>query len=146
MYNMKEKQIKVLKVEPFKAPEVVTIENTLESLQAAVDGLIQITYPWRDNACIICNDEGKYLGMELNRALYEGEEPCQKESESNKRGEIYDIIAGTFLITGISDRDGYQHSLTEKQIQAYTERFKYPERFLKYLKNGTPAIIAMPVK
>ena len=146
MSDMKEKQIKVLKIEPLKAPEVVTIENTLENLQAAVGGLIQITYPWRDNACIICNDEGKYLGMDLNRALYEGEEPCQKGNKNNQTGEMYDIIAGVFLITGISDRDGYQHSLTEEQIQAYTERFKYPELFAQQIKNGRPIIVALPIK
>jgi len=146
MSNMKEKQIKVLKVEPLKAPEVVTIENTLESLQAAVGGLIQITYPWRDYACIICNDEGKYMGMKLNRALYEGEEPCQKERENNQIGEMYDIIAGPFLVTGLSDEDGYQHSLSEEQIQAYTERFKYPEWFTRQIKNGKPTIVAVPIK
>jgi hypothetical protein len=36
---MKEDNIRVLKVEPQKEPEVVTLKNDLESMQEAVGGL-----------------------------------------------------------------------------------------------------------
>ena len=40
----KEPEITVLKVEPGKAPEEVTIPNTLEAMQQMVGGLIEIVY------------------------------------------------------------------------------------------------------
>ena len=67
----------------------------------------------------MCNDEGKILGMPLNRALYD------------LRDEIYDIIAGDFFICRApADSDTFT-SLTDEQIDNYMERFRYPEEFVK---------------
>ena len=61
---MKEKEIKVLMVEPGKTHKVTTIKNELESLQDAVSigaderGLIEIITISED-VCILCNEEGK---------------------------------------------------------------------------------------
>ena len=58
---MKEKEIKVLMVEPGKAPSVTTIINELSSLQKAVSvgadyvGYIEII-GIDDNVCILCNE------------------------------------------------------------------------------------------
>ena len=65
---MKEDNIRVLKVEPQKEPEVVTIKNDLESMQEAVGGLIEII-DLSETACVICNEEGKLNGLEGNRSL-----------------------------------------------------------------------------
>ena len=72
--------MKILKVEPEKAPEIVDMEGTLEALQAAVGGYIEAVYPWEDPVAIICNDDGKFNGMAPNRALYDADD------------EIMDII------------------------------------------------------
>ena len=85
--------MKVLMVEPGKSPYETEIEGGLESLQAAVGGDIQATYPFDDLVGLICNDEGKLLGMPLNRALYDDE------------GHLYDIVAGNFLIVGLGEED-----------------------------------------
>ena len=61
--------MKVLMVEPGKSPYETEIEGGLESLQAAVGGDIQATYPFDVLVGLICNDEGKLLGMPLNRAM-----------------------------------------------------------------------------
>ncbi len=74
--------MKVLMVEPGKSPYETEIEGGLESLQAAVGGDIQATYPYEDPVALICNDEGKLIGMPLNRALYDD------------GGRMYDIVAG----------------------------------------------------
>ena len=69
--------------------------------------------------CIVCNEEGKINGPPLNRAVYA--EP--------DRGEMLDIIAGTFFIC---DRSGENFgSLSSEQLRRYTEQFKYPERFFR---------------
>ena len=71
---MKEKTIKVLKVEPKKLPEVCELENELDALQKAVSigadyqGLIEILYI-NERICILCNEEGKLIGLEPNRRI-----------------------------------------------------------------------------
>ena len=63
--------MKVLVVEPGKAPYESDISPGLESLQKAVGGYIEITYPFDDPVAVVCNEEGKLLGLPLNRALRE---------------------------------------------------------------------------
>ena len=76
--------MKALKIEPGKAPERINVANELASLQSLVGGYIEVIYPdERRPVGLICNEEGKCCGLELNRALY-------------KNGKPYDIIAGTF--------------------------------------------------
>ena len=74
--------MKVLMVEPGKIPHEADIEPGLRSLQAAVGGNIQAVYPYEDPVALICNEDGKFMGLPLNRAL------------RDDTGEIYDIIAG----------------------------------------------------
>ena len=82
--------MKVLMVEPGKSPYETEIEGGLESLQAAVGGDIQATYPYEDPVAMICNDESKLIGMPLNRALYDD------------GGRMYDIVAETFCSLGLA--------------------------------------------
>lgn len=110
MSNSKHKTIRVLIVEPGKAPHSADITAGLESLQHQVGGLIQALYPFEDAAAIICNDEGKLLGLPWNRPLFDED------------GQIYDVIAGTFLVVGLTEDDF--GSLTDEQIQKYTEMFQ----------------------
>ncbi len=65
---MKEK-ITVLIVEPDKHPYTADIPAGLESLQKIVGGLIEAVYPYEDEVALICCDEGKLLGLPLNRPL-----------------------------------------------------------------------------
>ena len=104
---MSHKTIKVLIVKPGQAPYAAEIPSTLESLQSQVGGLIQALY--LQDAAIICNDEGKLIGLPLNRPLFDED------------GNIYDVIAGTFLVVGLTEDDF--GSLTEEQIQRYTDMF-----------------------
>lgn len=101
--------IRVLKIEPGRPPEEVMMANTLEALQGAVGGLIEVVTLDSD-VCLICNDEGKLIGLPGNRRL---------------RG---DIIAGTFVIVG-DDGDGGLCSLSDDAVCKYTEQFATPELF-----------------
>lgn len=67
----------------------------------------------------IANEEGKINGLPLNRAIYA--EP--------DRGEMLDIIAGTFFICDCSGENF--GSLSPEQLRRYTELFKYPEQFFR---------------
>jgi len=83
----------VLVVEPMKEPYVKEIDPDLHSLQAEVCGDIGATYPYSDPVALVCNDEGKFIGLDLNRGL------------RDENGEIYDIVAGTFLVVGLGEED-----------------------------------------
>ena len=109
--------MKVLMVEPGKIPHEAEIEGGLESLQAAVGGDIQAVYPYDDPVALICNEEGKIMGLPLNRALTDDE------------GNMYDIIAGNFLIVGLGEENFA--SLPDDLMKKYKEQFLCPERFVR---------------
>ena len=88
---MKDGNILAVVVEPGKKPEIKEIDSSLEGLQALVGGYIQAVYPYEDPVGIVCNEEAKLEGLPLNRALRDAD------------GEIYDIVAGTFAIVGLTD-------------------------------------------
>ena len=100
----------VLLIKPGMEPEVVDIDSGLESLQEAVGGDIAATYPYEDPVAIICNDNGKIMNLPWNRAL------------RDENGEIYDIIAGNFLIVGLTEEDF--GSLSDELIWKYRSLFK----------------------
>ena len=108
--------MKVLIVEPYKTPYLKDIEPGLASLQREVKGSIEAVYPFQDEACIICNEDGKLLKMDLNRAL------------RDEDGDVYDIIAGTFLVAGLGEEDFTD--LTQEQQQKYYSLFETSESFV----------------
>ena len=118
----------VLVVEPMKEPYVKEIDPGLHALQAEVGGDIGAAYPFRDPVALVCNDEGKLIGLDLNRGL------------RDENGELYDIMAGTFLVVGLGEEDFA--SLSPELAQKYMEHFRQPEQFI----NLGGQIIAIPVE
>ena len=106
--------MRVLIVEPMKPPVVKDISGTLESMQSIVGGLIQAVYPFEKPVALICNDEGKLLNLPANRYV----------------PELPDIICGTFFLCSAPPGSEHFVSLTEEQINRYTQRFATPQLFL----------------
>ena len=112
---MKQKEIKVLMVEPGEHPREVTINNDLDSLQKAVSigakcqGLIEII-GIDERVCILCNEEGKLIGLEGNRRFGD------------------DILAGVFYVVG-EDGCGNLTSLPDAEMEKYRKLFWEPEAF-----------------
>lgn len=103
--------MKVLVVEAGRQPMVKEIDGSLRSMQEIVEGYIQPVYPWREEVALVCNEEGKINGRALNRPLYDD------------RGQLVDIIAGTFFICSAPiDSESFQ-SLTDEQIERYSRLF-----------------------
>ena len=100
---MKENMITVLKIEVGEPPKIKEIPNELSGLQHEVGGLIECVY-LDDGSIAVANEEGKLNGMEPNRKLGA------------------DIICGPFFICG-DTLDGDFASLSEEQIQKYSEKF-----------------------
>ena len=92
--------------------------HSLGEMQKAVGGSIQILYPFEDPVALVCNEEGKLLGLPANRALRDGS------------GAVYDIVCGTFFLCGAPPDSDTLGSLTEEQISRYERRFSRPELFL----------------
>lgn len=111
-------KIKVVMLEPDKKAYVAEIDNSLEGMQKAVDGLIQPFYPFEEEVCIICNEEGKINGLPLNRAVY------------NDSGKMVDVICGTaFVCDCLGEHFG---SLNDELLKRYCEMFECPEIIFKY--------------
>ena len=51
--------MKVLMIEPGKAPYEAELDGSLKSMQEAVGGGIEGYYPYAEPVAIVCNDEGK---------------------------------------------------------------------------------------
>ena len=100
--------LKVVMVEPHKAPYVTEIEDELSALQRAVGGYIEVVGNG-DGTLIVCNEEGKLEGLEGNRRIHDG----------------MSIIAGTFFVVG-EDGENFR-SLTESEVTRYMDRFKNTE-------------------
>ena len=113
-------QIRVLLVEPGEHPRLVTVEHTLENLQELVGGTIQAVYPFPEPVAVICDDDGKFKGYVPNRALVDEE------------GEPYDIVVGTFFICGLG-KDNFA-SISDELTGQFTERFFWPEMFMRTLE------------
>ena len=107
----------VLSVLPGKAPERMELDGSLESMQKLVGVTIQALYPFFDPVAVVCNDEGKLMGLEHNRAL------------RDETGNVYDILCGPFFVCGLGEEDFV--SLPEELIQKYTQLFQHPELFLR---------------
>lgn len=102
--------LKVVIVEPNKPAYQAEIEDSLKGMQRAVRGMIEATYPFNDNAFIYSNEESKLNGMDGNRKI---------------NGELY---AGPMVIIG-DDGYGGNCSLTDEQLQKYTQQFQTPEQY-----------------
>ena len=119
----------VLLIWPGEKPALTEINGTLESMQKIVGGCIQVLYPFDDPIALVCNEEGKLLGLPLNRGL------------RDQTGKIYDVIAGTFFLCGAPPDTDHLDSLPEELVGKYQRSFAAPEVFLNF--NGK--LLCMPV-
>lgn len=116
--------MRILIIEPQKVPYEAEIIKDLASMQKIVGGLIQ-DVDLDENTSLVCNEEGKLIGLEGNRRVGR------------------DIIAGTFFLCGFNE-EGEFTSLNDEQIKKYSERFKEPEQYGFYDVKEVETIEVMP--
>lgn len=100
-----DQKINVLIVEPGKEPRPATVEDTLEAFQQIVGGPIEAGCYLPQRVMLVCNGEGKHMGLMPNR---------ENPTDSG------DFIAGTFLLCSFEGE--HFASLTpaqQTQFQAY---------------------------
>ena len=110
-------RIRVLLVEPGEKPRLLEIDHTLAELQKLVGGYIAATYPYEDLVAVVFDDNGMAKGYPPNRLL------CDED------GNPYDILKGTFFITGLSHDDFA--SISDELAEKYTQLFYWPEVFAR---------------
>ena len=127
----KENTMEVLLVKPGQYAEMTEINAGLSSMQEIVGGNIQAAYFFSEPVALVCNEEGKINGMQLNRAV------------KDENGNMQDIIAGTFFICGLGEENFT--SLQPEYREKFMKMFRNPEAFLKMGK-GFMAIPVEPEK
>ena len=113
-------KITVLEIHPLRRPRVKQISTYEPLMERELGGLIEVKTPLEDNQSIalICNAEAAIQGQSMNRAIYSSADHKQLE----------EIILGTFFVAQI-DQEGQFKSLTNEQLEFYTNRFLLPEYF-----------------
>jgi len=108
--------MKILVVEPMKEPYAKEIQGTLEEMQAIVGGYIQAVYPFEDPVAVVCNDEGKLMGLPYNRLL------------RDDSGRPYDVLCGTFFVAGLGEENftSLPDRLMEKYKAMYSKEMLLP--------------------
>ena len=108
---MEEEKIKVPALLPMELPKEIELDNTLEAMQKFVGGLIEcITLSDTDSAVtLVCNDEGKLLGLSLNRPLWDGA----------------DVLAGPGFLAGCDNEGNMTFLQTTEKGASYTFHYQY---------------------
>ena len=108
---MKEEKIKVLALLPMELPKEIELDNTLEAMQKFVGGLIEcITLSdTGSEVTLVCNDEGKLLGLTLNRPLWDGA----------------DVLAGPGFLAGCDNEGNLTSLQTTEKGASYTFHYQY---------------------
>ena len=114
--------MKILVVEPMKEPYEKEIHGTLEEMQAIVGGYIQAVYPFEDPVAVVCNDEGKLMGLPYNRLL------------KDDTGRPYDVLCGTFFVAGLGEENFI--SLPDRLMKKY--KAMYSKEMLLPIPNEKP--------
>ena len=100
--------LRIVFVEPGKTAYAAEIENSLRAKQRAVGGMIEVVSNG-DGTLIVCNEEGKLIGLPANRRIAGGA----------------DILVGNFFVIGEDGADF--RSLTDEEVQKFSALFAEPE-------------------
>ena len=108
---MKEEKINVLALLPMELPKEIELDNTLEAMQKFVGGLIEcITLSDSGSeVTLVCNDEGKLLGLPLNRPLW----------------DRADVLAGPGFLAGCDNEGNLTSLQTTEKGASYTFHYQY---------------------
>lgn len=105
-------KMKVLVLEPNKKPYVKEIDGYAD-MREIVGGWIETVEPDHrddDNVVIVCNEEGKIMGLPWNRPLL-------------YKGRMFDMLCGTGFVTDCGDEDFI--GLTDEQIEYYSKQYEH---------------------
>ena len=106
-----ENQIKVLLVEPFDKPKIITIENNYQAISEIICGDVDEYMPFEDDIALLCNADGKRFSLSASYTV--------TDIETGKTELIY----GSFILVGASKFNTKYHSLDDNLIDKYMDLF-----------------------
>lgn len=106
-----ENLIKVLLVEPFDNPKIITIENNYQAISEIICGDVDEYMPFEDDVALLCNADGKRLSLSVSHTV--------TDTETGKTEFIY----GSFILIGAGEFDDEYHSLDDDLIDKYMDLF-----------------------
>ncbi len=101
--------MKILAVKTGELPEIIDIEHSLDAESEFVGGYIQTVF-LSSTAILVCNDDGKVIGLKPNRII------------------SGDFIAGDFFIVGFDGRDDFC-DISDSDAAFYMEFFSSPNSY-----------------
>ena len=129
--------MRVVMVEVGRNACEMELEDSLASMQHAVGGLIQAVYePGGRNAALICNEEGKLLGLPLNRALRDTTSlwACSSSAGHRQTARTSHLLRTSRLPIG-SDVLPSRNSSSTSMVRSSTYRWR--NRANRVYPNGT---------
>ena len=117
--------MRIVRVQPMKSAEIIDVDGSYDSFRKEIGGMVERTFPFDDPVVIICNEDGKHMGLQPNRSV------------RYKSGYV-DVIVGTFLLTGLK-KNLEEKSLSIELAEKYRKMFEIPEMFVE-TKDGIAAI------
>jgi len=126
--------VRVIVCRPGETATVEEIDDSLESMQRLVGGMIEEYQPFYDahdprveEVTIYCNEEGKLNRLPPSRAI------------EDEDGYLLDVIAGPFFICYAPIASETIQSLPEDLEHRFKEKFELPEHFFR-TKDGIEAV------
>lgn len=112
---MENELIRVIIVEPEKAPYEKFIPKTLEAKQKIVGGYIEVSCFFKDPIVVISNEDYIAEGLPYNRLIkYDDGKPAA-------------LIQGNFIVAGEDLEEGEIIGLTDELFDKYMKMFEQPE-------------------
>ena len=119
---MEANQITALHICPNKPPELVLVEPTEPVFRGILGSSVEEIFPYFEEVMLLCSASAKVERKPPNRALYD------------ENGNLFDIVAGDFLLVGAPLTEPGFISLTPEQITRYQALYQTPDQFTATLK------------
>ena len=98
--------MKAIRKEPGCAPELIDIDNTLKALQTEVGGYIE-TVTIASDAVVICNEEGRILGLPDNCRVCGVDFVGTILVVGRNKDEFCDVPEADFLMYHLREESGH---------------------------------------
>ena len=132
--------VRVIVCRPGETAVVEEIDDSLESMQQLVGGMIEEYKPFYDlqdprveDVAICCNEEGKLNRLPPSRAI------------EDEDGYLLDVIAGPFFICFAPIASETLQSLPKDLERHFIKKFELPEKFFR-AEDGIKAVKYDPAK
>ena len=100
--------MKAIRKEPGCAPELIDIDNTLKALQTEVGGYIE-TVTIASDAVVICNEEGRILGLPDNCRVCGVDFVGTILVVGRNKDEFCDVPEADFLMYHLREETGHDN-------------------------------------